>query len=157
LSWRDWRVAAALLALLIGLHVGSQYWRLASARSAEATLDARLVELGRSLLPGAAIEDVRAVRRAAAERLGGPADTDDVLLEALTAFAQARAAAPETRVEALRYERRTLDLQLLAPSADAVDQIGSQLRAAGWQAELLSGAAARNGYESRMRISRGAG
>jgi type II secretory pathway component PulL len=87
-------------------------------------------------------------------RLSG-SNSDDVALELMTALANARVAAPRARVESLRYQNGALELRIRADNADSLEQINAQLRSGGWRAELLSGAAAGDGYAGQIRISRG--
>jgi general secretion pathway protein L len=153
-GWREWRLPAALAAVLLLLVAGGLWFQGSRIKAAEQQLDARLTELGRSLLADAAPADPVQLRRAVMARLSG-SNSDDVALELMTALANARVAAPRARVESLRYQNGALELRIRADNADSLEQINAQLRSGGWRAELLSGAAAGDGYAGQIRISRG--
>jgi general secretion pathway protein L len=154
-SWRDWRLAAALALLLLGLHLGSQLFTLNKLRGAEKTLDARLLDLGRGLLPGATLADPSQLREQLAARMG-TASSDDLALEIMTALANAKSGIPELKIESLRFQAGAIELTVRTDNADSVERMNNQLRSGGWQAELLGGAAANPGYQGRIRIRRGA-
>jgi type II secretion system protein L len=154
-AWRDWRMAAVLAFLMLATFVGGRFWELSSLKNNEATVDARLAELGQALLPpGSVPSDPAQLRASMAQRLGGTrGDPNDVMLEILAALAQARMAAPQTRIESARFRDGALELKLRADTADSIEKINAQLRANGWQAELLSGAANGTAFEGRVRIA----
>lgn len=154
-SWRDWRLAAALALLLLGLHVGSQVLMLNKLRSAEKTVDARLLDLGRGLLPGETLANPSQLREQIASRMGA-ATADDLALEIMTAIATAKSGVPELKIESMRFQSGSVELTVRTDTADSVEKMNGQLRSGGWQAELLGGAAANPGYQGRIRISRGA-
>ena len=153
--WQEWRVAAVLALVLLGLFGGSQWLKWSRLRAAERQVDASLTELGRSLLADAAPADPALLRRAVMSRLSGAAAGDDVALALMTALANARSAAPQARIESLRFQNGALEIKMRAENADSLERINTQLRAGGLQAELLSGAAADSGYDGQIRIRRG--
>lgn len=155
-GWREWRMAAALALVLLGLFGASQWLQWSKLLKAEQQIDARLTELGRSLLADAAPSDPAQLRKVVMARLNGSGAGDDLALEMMTAIANARSAAPQARIESLRFQSGALELKVRADSADALERINAQLRASGWQAELLSGAAAESGYDGQIRVRRGA-
>jgi hypothetical protein len=135
-GWQEWRVAAALALVLLGLFGGSQWLKWSRLRAAERQVDARLTELGRSLLADAAPADPALLRKAVMSRVSGAGTGDDVALQAVSVVGAD-----------LDFER--------ADNADSLERINTQLRAGGLQAELLSGAAADTGYDGQIRIRRG--
>ena len=79
----------------------------------------------------------------------GSALSDDVMrrfTEALDAIA---------RLEALNFHDGALQLKVRAADAQSLDRINRTLRAAGWQADLVSGAAAGDAYEGNIQLRGG--
>lgn len=150
-DWRRWRVAAILLAALIGLHVASQAWQLARLKRVEREIDASIEEVFRTAMPGetsAGDARRRMEQRLLTVRSGG----QGTLLPALSALAQARGAAADATLQGLSYSAGTLDLRVRAPDAASVDRINQQLRASGWQSELTAGNAGQEGYQGRIQM-----
>jgi general secretion pathway protein L len=151
-GWRAWRVAAILLAALVGLHVAGKAGELIMLKRAERTVDASIDQAFRSAMPGekSTVDARRRMeRRLIAVRSGaGTAG----LLPALAAVVDARSATPGTNVEALSFREGALDLKVAAPNADTLDRISQTLRANGWDANLTAGNAAAAGYEGRIQI-----
>ena len=77
------------------------------------------------------------------------------LLAMLSAVAQARNGATGTALQALSYQQGTLELQVTAPGANALDRISQQLRAGGWQADLTSGTSSSGAYQGRIQMKPG--
>ncbi len=151
-GWRAWRVAAILLAALVGLHITGQTAQLMVLKRAERALDASIEETFRAAMPGE--RNALDARRRMEQRLlllreGGGAEG---LLPALGALVQARNDVPDTVVQALSYRDGTLDLKIAAPDADSLDRMSQSLRGNGWQADLTAGNVAGSGYEGRIRI-----
>jgi type II secretory pathway component PulL len=59
---------------------------------------------------------------------------------------------PGARVRALNYRDGALQLKLRATDAESLDRINKSLRAAGWQAELISGGADGDAYEGSIQL-----
>jgi type II secretion system protein L len=149
---RAWRVAAVLLACLVGLHVFGKAAELAVLKKREHTLDASIDQAFRTAMPGEF--NTTDARRRMQQRLvtarGGGEFSG--LLPALGALVVARNAAPGTVVQALSFREGAVDLKLAAPNAESLDRISRSLRDNGWQADLTAGNAARSGYEGRIQI-----
>jgi len=151
-GWRAWRVAAILLACLVGLHVAGKATELLVLKKREHTLDASIDQAFRAAMPGE--HNTTDARRRMEQRLvtarGGGEFSG--LLPALGALAVARNGAPGTVVQALSFREGAVDLKLAAPNAESLDRISRSLRDNGWQADLTAGNAARSGYEGRIQI-----
>jgi general secretion pathway protein L len=149
---RAWRVAAILLACLVGLHVVGKATELAVLKKREHTLDASIDQAFRTAMPGEF--NTTDARRRMQQRLqtarGGGEFSG--LLPALGALVVARNGAPGTIVQALSFREGAVDLKLAAPNAESLDRISRALRDNGWQADLTAGNAARSGYEGRIQI-----
>jgi general secretion pathway protein L len=151
-GWKSWRVAAILLASLIGLHVVGKAAELTVLKRTETTLDKSMGETFRQAMPGErSTLDMRRrmeQRYQAALSGGGPGG----LLPALQALVQARSAAPGTTVQALSFHQGTVEMKVSAHDAASLDRISRSLRANGWQADLTSGNNVGSGYEGRIQI-----
>lgn len=151
-GWRAWRVAAVLLACLVGLHVAGKATELSVLKKRERTIDTSIDQAFRAAMPGE--YNTTDARRRMQQRLvtarGGGEFSG--LLPALGALAAARNGAPGTVVQALSFREGAVDLKLAAPNAESLDRISRALRDNGWQAALTAGNAARSGYEGRIQI-----
>ncbi len=150
-GWRAWRVAAALLACLVGLHIAGKAVELSLLKRNEHKLDVSMREALQTAMPGqASTPDARKLmeQRLAAARAAG----SNGLLPALEALVQAKGAAPGAVVQALSFRNGSVDLKVAAPDAASLDRIGQVLRDNGWQADLTSGTNVANGYEGRLQI-----
>jgi general secretion pathway protein L len=155
-GWRAWRVAAILLAALVGLHIAGKAGELFMLKRAEKTVDASLDQAFRAAMPGeqSTVDGRRRMeRRLTAVRSGGAASAG--LLPALGALVQARNAVPGTTVQALSFRDGALELKIAAPDAESLDRVSQSLRSSGWTADLTSGAAAGQGYEGRISVRPG--
>ncbi len=150
-GWRQWRIAALLALVSIAIFAAGNWLAWSRVRAVELQVDARMGELGRALLADAAPADTAQLRKAVTARLGSGAGSD-LALEMMTALAGARSAAPQAKIESMRYQNGALELKVRADNADSLERINAQLRAGGWQAELLSGSAAATGYDGQIRI-----
>jgi general secretion pathway protein L len=147
---RAWRVAAILLASLIGLHVVGKAAELQLLKKREHQVDASIRETYRSAMPGdAGVGDARGRME---QRLGMARGAGGGLLPALQALVQARDSAPGTSVQSLNYHSGALELKLSAPDATSLDRLSQALRSNGWQADLAGGTNAGSGYEGRIEV-----
>lgn len=149
---RRWRVPAALAATILLVFVGSKLFEIRRLDAAERALDVEIEQTFRAAMPGAL--DSKDARRRMEKRMmalqenGGEAG----LLSALSAFATARATAPDAALQGLSLREGALDLRVHAADAASLDRINRALRADGLATEITSGTAADAGYEGRIRI-----
>jgi len=135
-----WKYAAALAGIAVLLHVGyngTQLWRLSRA---ETKLDTEILSVFSRTLPQATNKDPNAARKQFEARivaLQGNSDTG-ALLPGLLALGEALVQIPDTRIEAISYRARVLDLRLSAPTVDALDKLRSLTQSSGWQSDLQS-------------------
>jgi general secretion pathway protein L len=150
---KAWRVAAILLACLVGLHVVGKAAELQMLKSRERQVDASIRDTFHSAMPGqpSAVD----ARRRMEQRLIAARGAGGGLLPALQALAQARNASPGTSVQALNFHDGGLDLKLSAPDAASLDRVGQALRSNGWQADLTGGNNVASGYEGRIQMRAG--
>jgi len=150
-GFRAWRVAATLLACLVGLHVAGKATELTLLKRNEHKLDVSIREAFQSAIPGqASTPDARKVMesRLTAARAGSTGG----LLPALEALVQARSAAPNTVVQALNFHNGSIELKIAAPDAASLDRMSQALRSNGWQADLTSGNNVGSGYEGHLQM-----
>lgn len=153
-GWKAWRIAAALAASLLVVHVGARWFELTRLRHDEAQIEARLQDAFRTALPGQqyAGNARRRIDARLAEIQGGGGG--GALLPALSAVAQARNAAPATTIEGLTFRNGELELRIIAPDAASLDAIGQQLRAAQWQADIKGLTASGDNYRGNLTVRR---
>lgn len=152
-SWRAWRLAAGLAAALLVLHVGAQAAQIYRLRAQEREADAAIAQTLQTHAPG--MRYTPGFRQAIERRLAtGGANAQDraSLLGLLTAIAQAHPGA-DTRIEALRFQRGSVELRVEGPDAGSLERINQALRGMGLKSELTSGAPRNDRYEGRMQVS----
>jgi len=150
---KAWRVAAILLACLIGLHVVGKTAELAVMKRHEHQLDASIRDTFRSSMH--AETSAADARRLMEKRLAGARGAGGGLLPALQALVQARDAAPGTSVQSLNFHAGELEMKLSAPDASSLDRLSQSLRSNGWQADLTGGANSGSAYEGRIQMHSG--
>lgn len=150
---RAWRVAAILLLCLAGLHLAGKAAELQVLKSKERQVDASIRDTLQMAMPGeTSTYDARArmEQRLAAVRGGGGSAG---LLGALEAVAETRGAGGPGVLGA-NFHDGSLELRLSAPDAASLDRLSQQLRARGWQADLIGGNTVGSAYEGRVQIHR---
>jgi general secretion pathway protein L len=154
-GFKAWRVAAAMLVGLLVLHGIGSAAQLMMLKRTERRLDASIGETFQQAMPGEH-NSSNARRRMEARMASLQGSTDSSgLLAMLSAVAQARSGASGTAVQALSYRQGTLELQVTAPGAAALDRISQQLRSGGWQADLTSGTSSSGAYQGRIQMKPG--
>ena len=153
-GFKAWRVAAILLAGLIGLHVAGKATELQLLKRHERQLDASIRDTFRSSMHTEA--SAAEARRVMERRIAGGRGAGEGLLPALQALVQARNTAPGTNVQSLNFHGGALEMKLSAPDATSLDRLSQTLRSNGWQADLTGGNNTGSSYEGRIQMrSRG--
>jgi general secretion pathway protein L len=150
-GWQSWRVAAILLASLVGLHVAGKAAELTTLKRGEQTLDKSIGEIFRSAMPGET-STVDARRRMEARLAAAQSGGSSVLLPALQALVQARTVAPDMTLEALSLRQGMIEMKIAAKDATSLDHVSQSLKTNGWQAELTSGNNNGTRYEGRIQM-----
>ncbi|MEM9384966.1 MAG: type II secretion system protein GspL [Pseudomonadota bacterium] len=122
--WREWRVAAVLAGILFLTVLGGKGAQLLQLRAEDARLTAQVSSAANQLCPGG-ITGVYSVQEELGRCLGdgaGPAE-DELFLTMLDVLGSALRDTPNTRIEEVRFARQKMDLKLLAPSVDTLDEI----------------------------------
>ncbi|HUK03092.1 MAG TPA: type II secretion system protein GspL [Steroidobacteraceae bacterium] len=149
-NWKSWRLAAALLVGLIGLHIAGTAAELFAVKRAEHKAEASFDEACRAIFqiprcpPDGRRRIEQAVRNAGSERFG--------LLPMLAAVAQARGGAPGTALQGVSYTATAVELKMRASNAETLEHVSQSLRASGWDATLTSGNAIASGYEGHIEM-----
>ncbi len=153
-SWARWRLAAVLAAVALVLHLATQSYSLWRLTRSDKELDQAISAIAGPELTGAggSIRKNLEPRLLAAQSQGGRSG----LLPALQGLAHAMSGVPGARVRALNYQDGALQLKLRASDAQSLDRINQSLRAAGWQAELVSGGADGDAFEGNIQLHGGA-
>jgi type II secretion system protein L len=158
--WPRWRLAAALLITLAAAVVataGADAWRL---RRESAVLEASIRQAATFTFPGMDTSgDLRSLVDARLKGDGGAAAgaAGRQFLETMRTVAIAVSKAGNAKVEGLNYRSGVLELQVRAPSAEALDTIRKFVAEAGnLKAEIQSSNAVGDEIQGRIRIS-GAG
>jgi general secretion pathway protein L len=152
-GFKAWRVAAILLASLIGLHVVGKAAELQLLKRHERQLDASIRDTFRSSMHTEA--SASDARRLMEKRVGGLRGAGEGLLPALQALAQARDTAPGTSVQSLNFHGGSLEMKLSAPDASSLDRLSQSLRSSGWHADLTGGSNSGSAYEGRIQMRSG--
>ena len=138
-GWSAWRLAAILLAGLVGLHIAGKATELTVLKHANRRLDTSIEQVFRRAMPGQ--PETFEARRQMEQRLGAAraGQASGGFMLALQALVQAHRAAPEAVLEALTFRAGALELKASAPSVESLDRLSRQLRQQGWQARLIAG------------------
>ena len=107
-GFKAWRVAAILLAGLIGLHVAGKATELQLLKRHERQLDASIRDTFRSSMHTEA--SAAEARRVMERRIAGGRGAGEGLLPALQALVQARNTAPGTNVQSLNFHGGALEM-----------------------------------------------
>jgi general secretion pathway protein L len=157
LQWPRWRVAAALAgttAVLLLAAAGAEAWRL---HRESASLTATIQQAASFTFPGVNPEaNLRAVVNSRLQgAAGAPAGAASrQFLETLATVAAAVAKTGDARVEGLNYRAGIMELQVRAPSADALDSIRKLVTENGrLTAEIQSSNSVGDQIQGRIRIT----
>jgi general secretion pathway protein L len=151
-TWRKWRMAAALALGLLVVHVAAQALQLHHAKRDATVLDNQIAQVFASAMPS---EPVRDARRQMQGRLdlirksgGGP----EYFLRCLQALSGALSANPQTSIDALSYREQALDLKVTAPNLAAISQVSQYINKQGLSADIQSSTPIPNGVEAHLQM-----
>jgi general secretion pathway protein L len=153
--WRQWRVAAALLAgLLVSDFALSAYQGFRLNQEAE-RMEAEVVALYRTVQPDGTVVDPRLQLEQALAAAG--VSGREGFLGLLSRMAPALQATPEAHVQNLEYDGSgTLQVQLLTSDYAVAENLRVKLQQLGLQAELLGSNRVGAGSLTRLRVGGGA-
>ncbi|MDY6982623.1 MAG: type II secretion system protein GspL [Pseudomonadota bacterium] len=153
--WREWRVAAVLLAGLLIADLAMSAYDIARLGRAASTNEEAILALYRSVQPDGLVVDPRLQLEQALAAVG--AAGQEGFLALLGRMAPALQATPAARVQNLEYDSNSGDLQLQVLTNDyaAAESLRAQLQRLGLQAELLGSSRDTNGNRTRLRVRGG--
>lgn len=158
IEWGPWKIPAALagsLVLLVLLFQGASYWQL---NRTEARLDEAANQLLMATFPDTG--EVSDPWGALQNRLGAVADSGGAVTggpgfaAAMSALTTAFSETPNIKMETLGYRNGTMDLQLIAPNVDALDQLRQRVTEGGrFDANIQSANPDKDVIKGRMQIT----
>ncbi|MGI9264637.1 MAG: type II secretion system protein GspL [Gammaproteobacteria bacterium] len=155
-TWKPWRAAAILIAVLFVLSIARQASTLYQLNAQNKQLDTTIESIFRDAIPDVQrIVNPRAQmesRLAAARAATGAVDAP--FLTAVDVISRAVSAAPNSQIEALSFRNGILELKISVPGVDTLDRIQKQVIADGQlEASILSATPRSDGVEGRLRVS----
>jgi general secretion pathway protein L len=150
--WRRWRVAAALAAALLVVHVGAQALQLRHAKKQAAALDGEISQVFSSAMPGQNPADPRRQMQSRLELIRKSAVGPQYFLRTLQTLGGALALVPQTTINALSYRQDALEMTVNAPSLAAISQLSQLVGKQGLSAEIKSSNPVANGVEAHIQI-----
>ncbi|HEX4301019.1 MAG TPA: type II secretion system protein GspL [Gammaproteobacteria bacterium] len=156
--WRQWRLAAMLLAACLLLSLAQQVSSYLRLRHQAAALDAQVVQLFTQAMPGSRLQtgtEVQQMKQRLAELQGG--NSAGSMLGLLDALGTGLGSNPSIQVTAVSYQGGSLQAQLQAADIGALDALKGVLnKQSGVTANLDSVNAAGNQVTGRIVLSGGA-
>ncbi len=153
-SLRPWRHAAGLLAGLFAAHVLVKSFELIRLGKQESALDQQITQAWSQGMPGAAPVAPAEARRAFEQRLlqlqagsGG-----NGLMLSLSTLTDAVGKVPGLQLDAVSYRNDNVDLRIMAPNVDALEQIRQQAQARGVSAQIQSANPKDNRIDGRLQL-----
>jgi general secretion pathway protein L len=155
--WRPWVFAASVAAAWFVLTLGVAAYENSQLRSEKAELSERSVAIYKEIFPEARnVPNPRAQMEQKLKQLRGSGSTDEVgFLNLLSASAPSFKNAKGVVMKNLRYKNGALDIDLEAPSLQAIDRLKQTLGRAKLSVEIQSAASKNNKVQGRLQIKRG--
>jgi general secretion pathway protein L len=150
--WRQWRIAAALAAALLVIHVAAQALQIRNAKHESAALDGEISQIFSSAMPGDALTDPRRQMQSKLEKIRKSGAGPQYFLRTLQTLSGALAVTPKTTMSALSYRDDSLDLTVSAPSLAALSQLTQFVGKEGLAAEIQSSNPVAAGVEAHLHV-----
>lgn len=150
--WRRWRLAAALAAALLVVHVAAQALQIRQAKHESAALDAQISQVFTLAMPGDASTDPRLQMQSRLERIRKAGAGPQYFLRTLQTLSRALAVTPQTTISALSYRENALDMTVNAPSLAALSQLTQFVGKEGLNAEIQSSNPVATGVEAHLHV-----
>jgi general secretion pathway protein L len=150
--WRQWRIAAALAAALLVVHVAAQALQIRHAKHESATLDGEISKEFSQSMPGEAPTDPRRQMQTRLERIRKSGAGPQYFLRTLQTLSGALAVTPKTTISALSYRDDSLDMTVNAPSLAALSQLTQFVGKEGLAAEIQSSNPVAAGVEAHLHV-----
>jgi general secretion pathway protein L len=149
--WRRWRVAAALAAALLLIHVGARVYDLVRLGVEERRLDAEIAETFKVAMPG--VERMVDPRAQMQQKLGGVAADPEGLLVRLDGLAQAFSAVQGVRLRTLGWRDKALDIRVSAPSGEILSEVSRAAGERGLSFQVQSTVPREGGVDGLVTVS----
>jgi general secretion pathway protein L len=153
--WRQWRVAAALAAALLIVHVAAQALQIRQAKHESATLDTQITQVFSSAMPREAMTDPRRQMQTRLKGIQDSATRPQFFLRSLQTLSAALP--PKATISALSYRENSIDMTLTAPSLAALSQLTETVGKEGLTAEIQSSSPVLGGVEAHLHMRGQAG
>ncbi len=121
--WRQWRVAAVLAGIFLVTMLGGKGAQLVQLSAKDAELKVQVSAAAEQICPG--LTSTFRLQDQLINCLGdgaGPIE-DELFLAMLNVLGSALSDTPNTRIEEVRFARQKMDLKLMAPGVDTLDEI----------------------------------
>ena len=151
-SWRRWRVAAALAAALLVVHVAAQALQIRQAKKQSAALDTEISQVFTLAMPGETLSDPRRQMQSRLERIHKSGAGPQYFMHTLEVLSGALAATPKVTINALNYRDNAVDMTLSAPSLAALSQLTQFTAGKGLTAEIQSSNPVASGVEAHLHV-----
>jgi len=150
--WHQWRIAAALAAALLVVHVAAQALQIRQAKRESAALDGEISQIFSSAMPGDALTDPRRQMQSKLEKIRKSGAGPQYFLRTLQTLSGALAVTPKTTISALSYREDSLDMTVSAPSLAALSQLTQFVGKEGLAAEIQSSNPVAAGVEAHLHV-----
>jgi general secretion pathway protein L len=150
--WRQWRLAAALAAALLVVHVAAQALQIRHAKRESAALDGEISQVFSASMPGDVLNDPRRQMQSRLEKIRKSGAGPQYFLRTLQTLSGALAATPKTSISALSYRDDSLDMTLDAPSLAELSQLTQFVGKEGLTAEIQSSNPVAAGVEAHLHV-----
>jgi general secretion pathway protein L len=150
--WHQWRMAAALAAALLVVHVAAQALQIRQAKRESAALDGQISQVFSSAMPGDALTDPRRQMQSKLERIRKSGAGPQYFLRTLQTLSGALAVTPKTTISALSYRDDSLDMTVSAPSLATLSQLTQFVGKEGLAAEIQSSNPVAAGVEAHLHV-----
>jgi general secretion pathway protein L len=150
--WHQWRIAAALAAALLVVHVAAQALQIRQAKRESAALDGEISQVFSSAMAGDALTDPRRQMQSKLERIRKSGAGPQYFLRTLQTLSGALAVTPKTTISALSYRDDSLDMTVSAPSLAALSQLTQFVGKEGLAAEIQSSNPVAAGVEAHLHV-----
>jgi len=150
--WHRWRMAAALAAGLLCVHVAAQALQIRQGKHQGSALDAEIGQVFASAMPSDPNTDPRRQMQSRLDRARKSGAGPQYFLRSLQTLSAALAAVPNTSITSLGYREQSLDLTLSAPNLDALSQLSQLMAKQGLTAEIQSSTPVAQRIEAHMQV-----
>jgi general secretion pathway protein L len=150
--WRRWRLAAALAAALLVVHVAAQALQIRLAKHETAALDGEISQVFSSAMPGETLANPRRQMQSKLDRIRKSGAGPQYFLRTLQTLSGALAVTPKTTISALSYRENALDMTVNAPSLAALSQLTQFVGKEGFAADIQSSNPVAAGVEAHLHV-----